>query len=253
MLFAGDAAHLVSPFGARGANSGIQDADNLAWKLDLVLAGQAPERLLDSYDAERAYAADENIRHSTRSTDFITPKSDVSRMFRDAVLGLAKRYPFARALVNSGRLSLPATLSGSSLNTPDSAGAFGDGPVPGAVAIDAPVAGLRGGWLLGYLDAGFALLCFGSAVPADAVRSLAQDSIACAVVQVGGAPSSGACLIEDSEGLAARRYDARLGTCYLLRPDQHVCARWRAFELGAVRAAIARATAQSVQAAKVAA
>ena len=111
VLFAGDAAHLVSPFGARGANSGIQDADNLAWKLELVLAGQAPERLLDSYDAERAYAADENIRHSTRSTDFITPKSEVSRTFRDAVLGLAKRYPFARALVNSGRLSLPATLS----------------------------------------------------------------------------------------------------------------------------------------------
>src|SRR6185436_2806414 len=107
--------------GARGANSGIQDVDNLAWKLDLVLAGQAPERLLDSYDAERGYAADENIRHSTRSTDFITPKSGVSRTFRDAVLGLAKRHPFARALVNSGRLSLPATLSGSSLNTPDSA------------------------------------------------------------------------------------------------------------------------------------
>jgi 3-(3-hydroxy-phenyl)propionate hydroxylase len=253
VLFAGDAAHLVSPFGARGANSGIQDVDNLAWKLDLVLAGQAPERLLDSYDAERGYAADENIRHSTRSTDFITPKSGVSRTFRDAVLGLAKRHPFARALVNSGRLSLPATLSGSSLNTPDSAGAFGGGPVPGAVAIDAPVAGPRGGWLLGYLDAGFALLCFGSAVPADAVRSLARDGIACTVVQVGGAPASGACLIEDSEGLAAKRYDARPGTCYLLRPDQHVCARWRAFDLGAVRAAILRASAQSVQAAKAAA
>jgi 3-(3-hydroxy-phenyl)propionate hydroxylase len=253
VLFAGDAAHLVSPFGARGANSGIQDADNLAWKLDLVLAGQAPERLLDSYDAERAYAADENIRHSTRSTDFITPKSAFSRAFRDAVLGLAKRYPFARALVNSGRLSEPATLSGSSLNTPDSADAFGGGPVPGAVAIDAPVAGLRGGWLLGYLDAGFTLLCFGNAVSADALRLLARDGIACTVVQVGGAPTNDACLIEDSEGLAAKRYDARPGTCYLLRPDQHVCARWRAFELGAVRAAIARASAQSVQAAKAAA
>ena len=253
VLFAGDAAHLVSPFGARGANSGIQDADNLAWKLDLVLAGQAPERLLDSYGAERAYAADENIRHSTRSTDFITPKSAVSHTFRDAVLGLAKRYPFARALVNSGRLSLPTTLSGSSLNSPDSAGAFGSGPVPGAVAIDAPVAGPRGGWLLGYLDAGFALLCFGSSVPAEAVRSLARDGIACTVVQVGGAPANGACLIEDSEGLAVKRYDARPGTCYLLRPDQHVCARWRAFDLGAVRAAILRASAQSVQAAKAAA
>ena len=253
VLFAGDAAHLVSPFGARGANSGIQDADNLAWKLGLVLAGQAPERLLDSYDTERAQAADENIRHSTRSTDFITPKSDVSRSFRDAVLGLAKRYAFARALVNSGRLSLPATLSESPLNTPDVAGAFGSGPVPGAAAIDAPVSGPRGDWLLGYLGGGFTLLCFGGGIPADAVRLLAGDGIACTVVQVGGKPAAGVCPIDDSEGLAAKRYDARQGTCYLLRPDQHVCARWRAFELGAVRAALARATAQVATAAKAAA
>ncbi len=219
-----------------------------------MLAGQAPECLLDSYDTERGYAADENIRHSTRSTDFITPKSNVSRIFRDAVLGLAKRYPFARALVNSGRLSLPATLFGSPLNTADSAGAvFAGGLAPGAVAVDAPVAGPRGGWLLGYLDGGFTLLCFGSAVPADAARSLARDGIGCAVVQVGGAPVGGTCGIEDSQGLAAKRYDALPGTCYLLRPDQHVCARWRAFELGAVRAAIARATAQPAQAAKAAA
>ena len=252
-LFAGDAAHLVSPFGARGANSGVQDADNLAWKLELVLAGQAPETLLDSYDSERTEAADENIRHSTRSTDFITPKSVVSRTFRDAVLGLAKRYPFARALVNSGRLSLPVTLDDSPLNTPDNAGAFGGGPIPGAVAIDAPVAGPRGKWLLGYLDGGFTLLCFGNEVGADALRSLARDAIACEVVQVGGASASGVCLIDDSEGLAAKRYDAMPGTCYLLRPDQHVCARWRAFDLGAVRAAIARATGQPAEAARAAA
>jgi len=253
VLFAGDAAHLVSPFGARGANSGIQDADNLAWKLGLVLAGQAPERLLDSYDTERAQAADENIRHSTRSTDFITPKSEVSRSFRDAVLGLAKRYAFARTLVNSGRLSLPATLSESPLNTPDTSGAFGSGPVPGAAAIDAPVSGPRGDWLLGYLGGGFTLLCFGGGVPPDAVRSLAGDGIACTVVQVGGKPAAGVCPVDDSEGLAAKRYDARQGTCYLVRPDQHVCARWRAFELGAVRAALARATAQVATAAKAAA
>src|SRR5207244_658596 len=67
VLFAGDAAHGVSPFGARGANSGIQDAENLAWKLALVLKGQAPDALLDSYAEEREYAADENIRNSTRS------------------------------------------------------------------------------------------------------------------------------------------------------------------------------------------
>src|SRR4029077_513986 len=84
VLFAGDAAHRVSPFGARGANSGVQDAENLAWKLTAVLQGRAGDALLDSYGAEREYAADENIGHSTRATDFITPKSEISRLFRDA-------------------------------------------------------------------------------------------------------------------------------------------------------------------------
>src|SRR3546814_5282204 len=78
VMFAGDSAHRVSPFGARGANSGVQDADNLGWKLDLVVRGHAPESLLDSYASERELAADENVRHSTRSTDFITPKSEIS-------------------------------------------------------------------------------------------------------------------------------------------------------------------------------
>ncbi len=111
VLFVGDAAHQVSPFGARGANSGIQDADNLIWKLNLVLDGTAPETLLDSYAEERELAADENLMNSTRSTEFITPGSSASLTFRNAVLSLAGRYPFARALVNSGRLSVPTVLT----------------------------------------------------------------------------------------------------------------------------------------------
>src|SRR4051812_43501040 len=99
VIFAGDSAHGVSPFGARGANSGVQDADNLAWKLQFVLEGRAPDTLLDSYGVEREFAADENILNSTRSTDFITPKSEISRVFRDATLQLAKEHPFA-ALVH---------------------------------------------------------------------------------------------------------------------------------------------------------
>ncbi|HUH93169.1 MAG TPA: FAD-dependent oxidoreductase [Casimicrobiaceae bacterium] len=249
VLFAGDAAHLVSPFGARGANSGMQDADNLVWKLTLVLRGLAPERLLDSYDAERCPAADENIRHSTRSTDFITPKSAASRTFRDAVLALAKRHPFARRLVNSGRLSLPAILVDSPLNSPDDE-AFESRLVPGAPAIDAPVTGEHGTWLLDYLAGGFTLLVFDDGSSAGALRelsALATDPIACASVFVGGRGTElprGGRRIEDPTGALAERHDAKPGTVYLFRPDQHVCARWRAFDPDRVRAAIARATGQ---------
>lgn len=243
LLFAGDAAHLVSPFGARGANSGIQDTDNLAWKLELVLRGLATERLLDSYDVERVYAADENLRNSTRSTDFITPKSAVSRTFRDAVLALAHRHPFARKLVNSGRLSVPAVLHESPLNTPDTV-EFAGLMVPGTVAADAPVRGPHGEWLLEYLGGGFVLLVFGNVVPATAARTLEDDPVGCRIVTVGGTAGEGRVVVHDHEGLLAQRYDGRDGTCYLLRPDQHVCARWRAFDLAAVLAAIRRASAQ---------
>jgi 3-(3-hydroxy-phenyl)propionate hydroxylase len=241
VLFAGDAAHLVSPFGARGANSGVQDTDNLVWKLELVMRGLAPDSLLDTYDEERIAAADENILNSTRATDFITPKSAVSRTFRDAVLSLARRYPFARRLVNSGRLSVPAVLAGSRLNTPDG-DAFAGKMTPGAPLADAPVTGLNGNWLLQHLGGGFDLLVFGDGVSDGAARDLADDPIPCRIVQAGGAARDDRVVIQDKEGLLAARYDAREGTCYLVRPDQHVCARWRAFDPAAVRRAIARAT-----------
>jgi 3-(3-hydroxy-phenyl)propionate hydroxylase len=237
VLFAGDAAHGVSPFGARGANSGIQDAENLAWKLVRVLRGCAPEALLDSYADEREAAADENLRASTRSTDFITPKSEVSRLFRDAVLGLAKDYAFARRLVNPGRLSVPATLRDSPLNTPD-VDAFAGQMVPGAVAADAPLAREgRRTWLLHALGPDFTLLVHAPRAPTWAEGL--PVSVLCVAPQ-GARAGAGATL--DVDGLVAARYDLQPGTAYLLRPDQHVCARWRRPDAAAVRDALARAT-----------
>lgn len=98
--------HVVSPFGARGGNSGIQDAANLGWKLALVAQGQASDALLDSYDAERQPAAQENLRVTSRSARFLAPRSPAEHTLRRAVVSLATRYPFARALVNTGRMSV---------------------------------------------------------------------------------------------------------------------------------------------------
>ncbi|WPG38068.1 FAD-dependent oxidoreductase [Variovorax sp. EBFNA2] len=238
VLFAGDSAHGVSPFGARGANSGVQDADNLAWKLAAVLAGDAPDALLDSYASEREFAADENIRNSTRATDFITPKSEVSRLFRDAVLELTKRHAFARSLVNSGRLSVATVLRDSPLNTPD-ADSFAGAMVPGAAAADAPVRRTDGstGWLLRECHvARFTALVFGTGDAAErSLQALNASDLALHVVRVDG----------DGAELATQRYDAQPGTVYLLRPDQHVCARWRQPTAAKLRAALDHALAKA--------
>ena len=239
VLFAGDAAHGVSPFGARGANSGIQDADNLAWKLAAVLRGRAGDALVDSYAREREAAADENIRHATRATDFITPKSVASRLFRDAVLQLARTQPFARTLVNSGRLSTATTLHGSPLNTPD-ADAFCGPMVPGAAAADARVtrADGREAWLLRELGDGVTALVGADGTTEAMLRALAQPPLT--VLAIAPPDASTPAALVDSDGAIARRYDLRPGTVVLLRPDAHVCARWRRPTAAQLRAAIAR-------------
>lgn len=106
IVFIGDSAHVVSPFGARGGNSGIQDAANLGWKLALVAQGLAGDALLDTYDAERRPAAVENRRVTSRSARFLAPRSPAEHTLRRAVVALASRHAFARALVNTGRMSV---------------------------------------------------------------------------------------------------------------------------------------------------
>jgi 3-(3-hydroxy-phenyl)propionate hydroxylase len=224
VLFAGDAAHQVSPFGARGANSGIQDADNLAWKLDLVLRGLAPERLLDSYSEERVFAAEENILNSTRSTDFLTPKSEVSKVFRNAVLTLARDHAFARPMVNSGRLSVPCVYDGRSLNGPDML----DGPARSRVGASCADVPLGRGFLLDRLGNNFTVL----AIDCDLPRVADTDGINLRYLRL----DTGS---DDPEGLLRERYLGQASAAvYLIRPDQHVAARWASAETGDIAAAL---------------
>jgi len=227
VIFAGDSAHQVSPFGARGGNSGVQDAENIAWKLAAILAGDAGPGLLASYDHERIQAADENIGHSTRSTDFIAPHSSAERNLRNAVLDLAPRCEFARRMVNSGRLSV-ATVYDTPLSTPDE-GPFSGTARLGAPAPDAPIRTADGteGHLVERLSNGFELLYV-----KDGGRPSPPDGIKLTVI--------GEDLV-DTARLFETRYDATPGAAYLLRPDQHLCARWRTFDLGKVKAARTRA------------
>ncbi|MGJ8587434.1 MAG: FAD-dependent oxidoreductase [Yoonia sp.] len=232
VLFAGDSAHQVSPFGARGANSGIQDVDNLGWKLGMVIKGLAPDRLLDTYDDERIYGADENILNSTRATDFISPKSKTSHMFRNAVLELAEKFAFARPLVNSGRLSVPCTYDASPLSGPD---ALEGGPARtrvGSACTDAPLAK---GHLLDRLGDRFVLLAINTTVP----EQVEVDGISVDAITVSSS--------EDATGALEQRYlgDAP-SAVYLIRPDQHVAARWPAYDADALRAALLKAIGKDI-------
>ena len=227
VVFAGDAAHQVSPFGARGANSGIQDAENLAWKLAAVLKGQAGPALIDSYERERIQAADENIAHSTRSTDFIAPHSSAERRLRNAVLDLASKADFARRMINSGRLSV-ATVYDTPLSTPDEDRFAGSARL-GAPVPDAPIR-TRGGsdsHLLENIGGEFTLLYVKDGAPPSVPAGIRLATVGEDIL--------------DSEGSFAQRFDPTPGAAYLLRPDQHLCARWRQVDAGKIAAARARA------------
>src|SRR5437588_3157290 len=205
VIFAGDAAHQVSPFGARGANSGLEDAENLAWKLDRVLKRLSPERLLESYHIERSAAADENIRESTRSTDFMAPSSRQEARLRQAVLSLARETEFGKRMINGGRLSVPSVYD-TPLSTRDT-DSWRGGPAPGASMPDAPLRGSQGGSTFltdAFAEAGkrFTLLEFANGAAAEVASDVG-------IIRVGHDASGNA-----SESLA-RRYDAAPGTAYL--------------------------------------
>jgi 3-(3-hydroxy-phenyl)propionate hydroxylase len=197
-----------------------------------VLKGLSPEALLESYHTERSAAADENIRESTRSTDFMAPSSRQEARLRKAVLSLAKETEFGKRMINGGRLSVPSIYH-SPLSTAD-CDAWRGGPRPGASMPDAPIAGHAGDLAFlteAFIKAGtrFTLLEFangGAVDPPDGVG----------VIRIGGQDG-----LFDSAGLVGARYDAEPGSAYVLRPDGYVAARFRHPTRSAIDAALARA------------
>jgi len=229
VLFVGDSAHVVSPFGARGGNGGIQDVDNLGWKLAAVLAGAADPELLETYHDERNHGSQENIMNSSRATNFMTPKTPMEALFRNEVLKLAHDLPFARKLINSGRLSVPCSLEGRALQT------TGDCVVgAGHALVDAPLQNRE--WLVERLQGDFVLAGFGD-VNVPEVSGLSRLGI--------GHSSEEYPCVEPANEYAVSRYGD--GSIYLFRPDGHIAASFTSSDVNLISAAFDRARGLTTQ------
>lgn len=208
VLFAGDSAHLVAPFGARGGNGGIQDADNLGWKLALVLQGRAGEALLDTYSLERKHAALENIRQARRSSRFVYPgPAESARVWRDAIIALAARHDVPARMINTGRLCMPAVYPPSPL-------VRGDGPQAGRALPNVVLDRAAGRSLHSLLGPWFTALVFADELPGGVA---AADGALLQWAAVGGH-----CDVEGRAALARQLGTAMDGDIWLIRPDQHI-------------------------------
>ncbi len=229
VFLAGDAAHALPPYGSRGMNSGIQDADNLAWKLAAVLQGRAEEDLLDSYHEERYRAACENLRVTEATIRFMVPPTAVHKAWRDLLLWVSERIPAARKLLNSGKMAEPFRYLESPLIAAPNAG-----PLIGAFAPDLPVEGGRGETRLRRcFGPDFTVLAFcrnamDVATLADCWRTITSSH----GVRVLALLPKGVEIGELPEGIDTALYDASQAQAYastsdgwiLVRPDGHIAA-----------------------------
>jgi 3-(3-hydroxy-phenyl)propionate hydroxylase len=247
VLFVGDAAHLLPIFGVRGANTGFQDAQALAWRLALVARGVSPASLLHTYSSERVAAAREIIDEAGKSTRFMTPPTRGFRLLRDAVLSLSLTEGFVRPLYH-WRTSRPHEYTHSRTNsTVDDNVLFNTGPGHGAPPRNVQLT--TDDYLLDHLQHAFTLLWFtdAAAVPAEllvAVHEARNRGIPLRVIAVAGAaPVSGADeTLNDASGHFRERYGVTTsGAAYLLRPDHHVCARWTHLDATRLRSALINA------------
>ncbi len=244
VLFTGDAAHLLPIFGVRGANTGFQDAQSLAWHLAFVVKGLASEKLLANHSAERVGAAREIIDEAGKSTRFMAPPSPGFRLLRDAVLSLSLTEEFVRPLYH-WRTSRPHEYTDSVLNSQgDDNALFRSGPAHGAPPQNIRLA--PNDFLLDHLGGGFDLLYFteAAAIPEPLQQVVAATharGVPLKVIAVGATqPVAGADLtLADVNGHFRQRYGVQAsGAAYLLRPDQHVCARWLTLDATRLQAAL---------------
>jgi 3-(3-hydroxy-phenyl)propionate hydroxylase len=238
LVFIGDAAHAKSPFGARGGNSGITDADNLGWKLDLLLAGRAGPEILDTYHAERHRAAQENVRVTSRSGRFMQPRSRMEFTLRTAVLQLAKDHVFARGLLNTGRMSAPHHYAG--LPT------VGQRPDDGKLIPNIPLRRAQGDCGLTDVlrEAGSELVAF---VFPDGERAPALHDLAAAIADLPVQLQLIGRDVFDSAGLLAAQTATPPGGIALLRPDSHLAAGLPTHAAEPLRAAVLRTLGRPTQ------
>lgn len=235
ILFAGNSAHAMPIFGVRGLNSGFDDADNLAWKLAMVVRQVAPDTLLDSYSSERIEAFHNNAENAIRSTEFMSPPSRGFDLMREASLSLALNNPGIAQLVNP-RQTRAIAYQQSALSTADTH-LFNSGPKPGEVYQEHPVA--RGGFLGEVLDTGFTLLYFCDDEPGD-VRYWAKE-VGIKLVCLSKGAACGPNTVHDDLGKIAQMYGASNGSAYLVRPDGHIAARWKQLHFEPLKQALERA------------
>ena len=247
VIFTGDAADMLPIFGVRGANTAFQDAQSLAWQLALVVKGLAGTALLANRSAERVGAAREIIVEAGKSTRFMAPPSRGFRLLRDAVLSLSLTQDFVRPLYH-WRTARPHACSQSALNcAADDDRLFGTGPAHGAAPLKVRLG--HDNVLLGDLGDGFDLLYFSAAAAVPPALQQVLDGarasglpIRLTTIGSAGPVARADQTLADADGHLRQRDGVQhRGAADLLRPDQHVCARW--LTLGACRLQAALATA----------
>lgn len=274
VFFLGDAAHLMSPFGGRGLNSGVQDAWNLVWKLALVRAGLAPEALLETYHDERHAAALENLRLTADTMNFLVPQPGLSRWKRDTILRLSLRFKSMRRYVNAGHMSNPFTYKNSPIISEDTAyhatqgkrsqqdvyTRFLTGPVAGALAPASILTDALSGQpvpLLDHFGKSFVVLYFCNDANAGieafqrVLADVPQLPLTCYLVterQPTRSIPQEVCVLLDPENKGALAYNAGLRTLYLMRPDRHIAARRFESNLSDLPLLLRRAVGESLSA-----